>query len=436
MSIRPFPSHLACAHAVSAVWAVLAVLAAVAVLFGLAPGVAADTSPAQRIADGLRQSPVYVDPAVESALPQAEQERLDRLIEQSGKPIYVVLVPLVAGDSWDGDPHQLLGSVHDRLGEDGSYLTSDLGSSPRLIGVDYGGDQQADDAASAANIDASDSGPAGEFARAIELIGAGTAAAEHDRLSAELAAEEREDDTSPSPAPTGALAGGIFSPWALAGGAAVLAALAGTGLLLYRRRTPAAPQIVAFDNADDARREALHGEIGRDLVELGERLGAFSLDDGAEAQVGADYQRALDAHHAAGKVLDAADDIADLAGAQVLLHMSEDALRSAEARSEDREQVPEPRRHCYFNPLHSTTTQAITWRALGSPRKIKVPACDECAAAVRRHRAPTALPTTYGGRRLAYYEVPAQESLWAATGYGGIRDDLVERVLRGDLRRG
>ncbi|MEY9215272.1 hypothetical protein NI17_015685 [Thermobifida halotolerans] len=55
-----------------------------------------------------------------------------------------------------------------------------------------------------------------------------------------------------------------------------------------------------------------------------------------------------------------------------------------------------------------------------------------------RHRAPEA-PAAEAlgavlddGRRVPYYDLPPELSVWAATGYGALRDDLVARVLRGD----
>ncbi|MFC4566064.1 hypothetical protein ACFO4E_29770 [Nocardiopsis mangrovi] len=396
----------------------------------------ADTaSPAERIAEELRESPVYVDPAVTSALPEDAQAELTEQIEQTGKPVYVVVVPLVAGDPWNGEPDQLLGTVHDRVGEDGSYLTAELGSTPWITGIDFGTgrEHQAHEAAMAVSLDADRAVPLSAlFSDTVELIGTGTGDAAYERAS-EALDEGLWNDSGESAAPDGT---GV-APWLAAGAAVLVAAAAVGGLLLYRRRTPAVPRLVAFDNADDARLARLRAEVERELVEVAERLGAFTLAEDAPqaAEAAEQYRAALDAQHAAGKALDAAQGMADLAGARVLLHMSEDALRAAEARQRGR-RPPAARRHCYFDPLHPTATQPLNWRALGSPRKVRVHACADCAAAVRGHRAPVALSVAREGERVAYFEVPAPESVWSATGYGNLADDLVQRVLRGDLRHG
>jgi len=96
-----------------------------------------------------------------------------------------------------------------------------------------------------------------------------------------------------------------------------------------------------------------------------------------------------------------------------------------------------PARHCFFDPLHGTRTRTTPWRRLGSRRKVTVWACGDCAAALRNHRQPEALPAVLdGGQRIPYYELPPERSVWAATGYGTLHDDLVAPVLRGDPRDG
>ena len=50
-------------------------------------------------------------------------------------------------------------------------------------------------------------------------------------------------------------------------------------------------------------------------------------------------------------------------------------------------------------------------------------------------RAPEVLTDRVDGHDVPYFEVDADRSVWAATGYGALRDDLDARILRGDLRR-
>lgn len=63
-------------------------------------------------------------------------------------------------------------------------------------------------------------------------------------------------------------------------------------------------------------------------------------------------------------------------------------------------------------------------------------ACDTCASAVASHRAPEVLTAPHEGRAVPYFEIPAERSLWAATGYGSLGEDtLTARVGRGDFTR-
>ena len=83
-------------------------------------------SPVQGVLDSLESSRVHVDPAYESAFPQADQERMSQAIEASGLDLYLVAVPLVDGDAWDGEATALVSVLHDRRGQErGHYLVHD-----------------------------------------------------------------------------------------------------------------------------------------------------------------------------------------------------------------------------------------------------------------------------------------------------------------------
>ncbi|WP_262505790.1 hypothetical protein [Streptomyces sp. TRM68367] len=80
--------------------------------------------------------------------------------------------------------------------------------------------------------------------------------------------------------------------------------------------------------------------------------------------------------------------------------------------------------------------QRITWRPLGRRESLRVAACAECAWAVRTRRAPQTLTDRHEGRDVPYFDVPADQSLWAATGYGSLgAEPLTARVQRGDFTR-
>lgn len=90
---------------------------------------------------------------------------------------------------------------------------------------------------------------------------------------------------------------------------------------------------------------------------------------------------------------------------------------------------------CFFNPLHGVSARRISWRPIGQRQVLSVRGCAECAKRVRRRRQPDALTCHVHGRDVPYYEIDPKQSVWAATGYGQLRDDLIERVLAGQSRR-
>lgn len=73
----------------------------------------------------------------------------------------------------------------------------------------------------------------------------------------------------------------------------------------------------------------------------------------------------------------------------------------------------------------------MRWRAVGARDRMMVRACAACAEAVRAQNDPDVLLD--GATRTTTW-VP-ERSVCAATGYGQLRGDLIERALRGDLGR-
>ena len=116
-------------------------------------------------------------------------------------------------------------------------------------------------------------------------------------------------------------------------------------------------------------------------------------------------------------VLDAATTLADLVGVLVLVNIGRGG-----------------RPLCLFNPLHGPSAGQVTWRLIGTREQLRVPACDACEQAIGRHRPPEVLLDTEHNKRVPYLDVDPGKSVWAATGFGVFSDDLVERILRGDLR--
>ncbi|MGB8945483.1 MAG: hypothetical protein WCD21_35410, partial [Streptomyces sp.] len=172
---------------------------------------------------------------------------------------------------------------------------------------------------------------------------------------------------------------------------------------------------------------ALRRQTEAEVLALGEAIQAADTSSPG-------MQSALDAYAAAGTVLDAGRGLPDLAGVLALVTSGRDAL----------EGTAWPLPLCFFNPLHGRAQLRIHWRPLGRRDQLHVAACGECATAVRTRRAPEVLTDDLDGRTVPYFEVPADRSVWAATGYGSLLNEpsdtdengLAGRVGRGDFSRG
>ncbi|GFE14928.1 hypothetical protein Sgleb_29750 [Streptomyces glebosus] len=411
--------------------ALAAGVASVALLCCTAAPAAAAESPGQKIADALRRSPVHVDPSLTSAVDAEQQRELAARIRRTHLPIRVALVPLVEGDSWGGKPEQLAEVVHDRMGGGPAILIT-LGEQPGDISArEWPSDAHQSFHAAAAVFfqkDMKGAGPAKRVARAIDIIEAGNGDAVYERATADLGA----------PAPTRTTADGAGAKAASGHGSPLVRLLslavgpvlllAAVGLLLRRRSrlrdlsTPFALPRSVFAAAREADEAGLRDRAAEEVVRLGEEA---RTAQGAPAAV----ERALDAYAAAGTVLDRARGVPDLAGVFVLVAEGRAALSGAA------EALP----LCFFHPLHGPAVRRIPWRPLGRREQLRVAACETCLRAIRTRRAPEVLTDRQDGRPVPYFEVPAEDSLWAATGYGsllsGADASLAGRVQRGDFTR-
>jgi len=88
--------------------------------------VAAGTAGAAGIteaADALARDPVYVDPAAERAISEADAERLrDRIEAKDAGPLYIAILPAAAAREAGGDAEQVLEAIAQKLQRDGTYV--------------------------------------------------------------------------------------------------------------------------------------------------------------------------------------------------------------------------------------------------------------------------------------------------------------------------
>ncbi|MBO8201392.1 hypothetical protein JW613_24300 [Streptomyces smyrnaeus] len=412
---------------------------------------AADDRPGDRIAEGLRKSPVYVDPSYAQAFPADKQRKLAEKIKASGLPVRVVVVPLIAGDAWGGDPKKMVDVVRYRLAEGQSkeavYMTLSENDG-FLNGYEFPrrGKYQAFWGVAAVGHEEGmrDKSLYAKFSRALEIVKSGNGDKVYEKATEDLGSDRPSGNGDGAEAEAGAEdgdGGGGLSPLVL--GALIVAGLAvlvAAGLVhrtVRARRSSSSIRVPftsprsVFATARKAGVRDLRKRVQRELLAYNEELLAHEpSEDGADSDL---LQLSLDAYAAAGKVLDDARDIPDLAGVLALLEEGRDALRRSEPSASARAAALPL---CFFHPLHGRAADRIRWRPLGRRESLSVAACGDCAAAVAARRAPEVLTQTLQDRRVPYFEVPPEDSLWAATGYGSLTEDtLTERVLRGDFTR-
>lgn len=210
-------------------------------------------------------------------------------------------------------------------------------------------------------------------------------------------------------------------------------------------------------------RDRLHGVAQERVAQVGDLLreaGGDFTPGSAEAAVRRDHLWALDAYQAAGKLLDEALDLPDLAAAVVLADRAAERFVAAVVRHEGhRPHAPVVR--CFYNPLHGAAEPAAGRgrgtkgrRAGGasgsrrlSPREAAAdrrPACHACRLAILADQLPDVLPALVPvkiSRRhtvrvlVPYFAVPQSASLWSANGCGAYGDDAPALVLRGEHHR-
>lgn len=355
------------------------------------------SSDGRAIANALRRDPIYVDPAYDSALPEAARASLRRRIRRSPVPIFVILVPLVRGGTWQTSD-QLTTVVQSYLGRDGAYVAFNTDFDDVFDVVRWGGTaderRDASDAGWAISFEKRYTTLSARLARCVDLIATGQGSEAYQR---DQRAEFPPGRPTPRPTAEHTNGGDSYDAVLPIAGAAVVVAVAGIWWLRRRRARAAIEALdrTVFGTARKAEDDELRARAERDLIALGEDLPADESDkaDG----------RALDAYAAAGRTLDNARSTADLAGVLALV------------------QAARGRTPCYFDPSHGEGVIAVTWRAPGTRPKLGVRVCPACATAVRERRAPDVVLDH--GR--PYYEAATP---WAETGYGQF-GDLVGRIL-------
>lgn len=419
-----------------------------------APALAAGPTAAE-IADVLERSPVYVADELRAELPPERQRSLERRIKQTSLPIKVLLVPLDYDDRWGGEARQLTASVRERMDvPDDEHLimiTAWEQVIPRIEAQEWPNDRYSARYAAFAvsaqerSKDSEDSSPVELVEQVIPIVEAGD--------GEEKYREARSDNPYPSAGP-GSDGEGLPLPLVLLGGVVVLLLGGGAVAWLWRRRRATQPFALprhVFTAAREQSEKALRARAQSEVLRLGEELRGLEASGSCDLDV---LRQALDAYAAAGRVLDDAQHLPDLAGVLALVTEGRDALAANQASKVKLAKQPKrkqgrgagerdgkagqaaPLPLCFFHPLHGRAVKRTAWRPLGRRESLRVALCAACDRAVRGRHAPEALTDLYEGRELPYFEVPAEHSLWTATGFGSFgTESLTARVQRGDFTR-
>ena len=380
----------------------LAALTALAVLTSGAPRAQAATS-VSAIAQALRESPVYVDPAASAQLSAADARTLARQIENADKPLFITVLPA-------GYPTQdLFTKLRTATGITGLYAIR--------LGDRF--DARADSAVlprtAVQNLVTSVRGEEDTNAQLSDFTNS---------------ALTNMGGSAPS---TWSSSGGdMVSTGALITlGAVVVAGGAGAYTLVRRNRR----------RKEEERRAALERlrvVVDEDITAFGEeldRLDFHPAEAGADDAMRGDYERALDAYEQAKTYMAEAQKPEDVRAVTEALEDGRFSLAQLAARRTGGA-LPERRPPCFFDPRHGPSVADATWTPPGgADREVPVCAADRTRLADGRDPVIREVDTDYGRR--PYWEAGPAYGPWAG-GYfgGGILPGLLVGTMLGSMMAG
>lgn len=377
-----------------------------------------DDATLAEIEQELQGDGVWVDPAFarEHDVSAADEAALvETVATTEAADLRVVLVAVDSDDErFHGAFSNLSAWLRDGTGEDATYVGWNQWSEPQLSVQEYGSQQSSGYVDNVAAHEHPDDIVA-QVERVGELIDDGNA----EQLWREVPTDERYSWTADE--------GGVPG-WLI--GLGVAAVVAGAAVAWRRLRTSrrrdrtagfALPDTV-LHTVREAEDQRLRRQADTDVLALGEALGRGE-HPGSTAALDA-WRQALDHYAAARSTLEKATAPADVVGAIVLARRGDSARRSAQRPGAG---AWEPPRGCWFNPLHEGPAVEVTWR--DGERSVEVPACGECADAVRSGREPDdVLDFIRGDRTVHYFRLDL--GAWSETGYGSLKPDLLGALRR------
>ncbi|MGW2648229.1 hypothetical protein ACWC2T_25665 [Streptomyces sp. NPDC001393] len=362
-----------------------------------APVASADTS-ISAVAQALRRSPVYVDPAASAQLPKADADALAKRIKDANRPLFIAVLP---------------------AGYPTTNLFADLRAATGITGLygirlgdrfDARADSSVMPATARRNLVASVQGEAAR-AQLTDFT---------DRALANMGGH--------APKSWGGAGGGSSATALIAVAAVLVAGGAGAYALVRRnRRRHAEEQRAALDR--------LRVVVDEDITAFGEELDRLDFqpaEPGADDAMRADYEHALDAYETAKQRMAAASRPEDVRTVTEALEDGRFSLARLAARREGRP-LPERRPPCFFDPRHGPSVSDATWTPPGgAPRQVPVCAADATRLADGRDPVIREVDTEYGRR--PYWDAGPAYGPWAG-GYfgGGILPGLLVGTLLGGM---
>ncbi|MDQ8701920.1 hypothetical protein RCO28_05370 [Streptomyces sp. LHD-70] len=373
---------------------ILALLLALGVAFTVAPGAQAAT-PVSEVAQALKKSPVYVDPAASGLLSAADADALATKIENADKPVFVAVLP----QDYPTDD-TLFNRLRTQTGVEGVYV---IGVGDRLN--------------AAANPSTLPSNALNNIKESVE----GTTVTERLNSFVDLAVR----DAAGSAPASWDTAADDFDPAALIGlGAVALAGGAGAYALVRRNRKRKA-------DAEWAALAKLRVVVDEDITAFGEELDRLDFhpsEPGATDEMRTDYEHALDAYDKAKSLMGQAERPEDVRGVTEAIEDGRFALAVLAARREGRE-LPVRRPPCFFDPRHGPAVADMSWAPEGgTPRDVPVCAADRTRIEEGEDPAVRTVDTPTGRR--PYYEAGPVYGPWAGGYFGG---GLLPGLLMGTM---
>ncbi|MEU9118204.1 hypothetical protein AB0D04_42470 [Streptomyces sp. NPDC048483] len=361
-----------------------------AVITALAPGARAagglDTAAA-----ALKHGPVYVDPRASGQLPKAEADALAKKIKNSGKPIFVAVLPRAA----EYPPKTLLQDLRTKVGIGGVYAVElgnrfDAGADPRVM-------------------------PRGAVHNLVGAVNRSDYPTVSQRLNSFVDGADQQANGHAPDSWGGADTSGLGTGTLVGLGALVVIGGGGAYAIAHRNRRRRAEE-------ERAALEDLRVVVDEDITAFGEELDRLDFspgEPGADDAMRADYSHALDAYESAKTAMARAAHPGDVQAVTAALEDGRFSLATLAARREGGP-LPERRLPCFFDPRHGPSVIDARWAPAGGAERT-VPVCAADKSRLDDGREPLARTVRTAAGDRPYWDAGPAYAPWAGGYFGAVR---------------